>query len=71
MGALPVIVTLLSQLLALLPAGTALFQKFTTQKTQAQEWAASGHVPTDAEWAKLDADVKALEKLIDDAAAAQ
>ena len=62
------IITLLNQLLALVPAGTALFEKFTAQKTQAEQWAASNYVPTDADWAKLDAEVKALEAQIDQAA---
>ncbi len=59
------VLTLLTQLLALVPQGSALFAQFTAQKQQAQDWAASGHVPTDAEWDALDAQVKALEAQID------
>jgi hypothetical protein len=68
LGALPVIISLLNSLLSLVPAGTALFEKFTAQKTQAEQWAASNYVPTDADWATLDADVKSLEAQIDAAA---
>ena len=68
MAALPVIISLLNSLLALVPAGTALFEKFTAQKTQAEQWAATNYVPTDADWAALDAEVKSLEDQIDQAA---
>jgi hypothetical protein len=62
------VITLLNQLLALVPAGTALFEKFTAQKTQAEQWAANNYTPTDADWAALDAEVNALEAQIDAAA---
>jgi len=68
MAALATLISILTQALTIVPAGTALFNQFTLQKAQADEWAASGHVPTDAEWAELDARVKALEQQIDDAA---
>lgn len=68
MGALPVVISLLNSLLSLVPAGTALFEKFTAQKIQAEQWAADNYTPTDADWATLDADVKALEAQIDAAA---
>ena len=68
MGALPVVISLLNSLLALVPAGTALFEQFTAQKTQAEQWAASNYVPTDADWAALDSAVAALKADIDAAA---
>lgn len=68
MGSIAVIINLLSQLLTLVPVGTALFDKYTAAKAQAEQWAAEGHVPTDAEWDALDARVKADEAAIDAAA---
>jgi hypothetical protein len=68
MGALTIITSLLTQLLSLVPAGTALYNQYAAQKAQAEQWAADGHVPTDAEWDALDAQVRALEAQIDQAA---
>lgn len=69
MPAITVIISLLSQLLSLVPAGTALYDRYVTQKAQLEQWAADGHVPTDAEWTALDASVKEHEAQIDAAAA--
>ena len=62
------VISLLNSLLALVPAGTALYDNFTAQKTQAEQWAATNYVPTDADWATLDADVASLKAQIDAAA---
>jgi hypothetical protein len=63
------ILSLLSQLLSLVPAGTALYDKLTAQKTQAEQWAASNYVPTDADWSALNAQIAADSAAIDAGAA--
>ncbi len=57
MAALAALISILTQALTVIPAGTALYQKFMAQKAQAQAWAASNHVPTDEDWAALDQQV--------------
>jgi len=70
-AALPIayVLTLLTQLLQLVPAGSALFQKFTDQKTKFEQFVAENRDPTEEEWAALDAEVKALEAQVDAGAA--
>lgn len=63
------VISLLSQLLTLVPEGTALYQKYQAQKTQAESWAASNYTPTDADWSALNAQVKSDESAIDAGAA--
>jgi hypothetical protein len=65
MGSVAVILSILTQALAVIPEGTALYQQFTAQKAQAQQWAASNYVPTDADWAALDAKTASDEAAID------
>lgn len=57
MSALLVILNILNEALTVVPAGTALYQKFQKQQAQAQSWAASGYVPTESDWAALDQQV--------------
>jgi hypothetical protein len=54
MTALATIISILSQALTVVPAGTALYEKFMKQRTQAQSWAANNYTPTDQDWAALD-----------------
>ena len=68
MNALPYVISLLNSLLSLVPAGTALFAKFQADKALLQQMILDKRVPTDAEWATLDANVKALEDQVDAAA---
>lgn len=63
------ILNLLSQLLSLVPAGTALYDKFTAQRTQAEQWAATNYVPTDADWSALNDQIAADSAAIDAGAA--
>lgn len=63
------VLSLLSQLLSLVPAGTALYDKLTAQQSQAQAWAASNYVPTDADWAALNAEIASDSAAIDAGAA--
>lgn len=65
------VIQLLNALLALLPAGTALFQKYTANRAQLLAMQAQNRVPTEAEWTQLNADVSGLEAQIDAAAAAR
>ena len=65
MAALLTLLKFLTAALAVLPAGTDLYNKFKAQQAQAQAWADEGHVPTDAEWQALDAQVAAKEAKID------
>ena len=64
-------IQLLNALLQLLPAGTALFEKYTANKAQLVAMKAQNRVPTDAEWTQLNADVSGLEAQLDAAAAAR
>jgi hypothetical protein len=63
-----VIISLLSQLLSLVPQGTALYQKYEAQKQQAEQWQATGYTPTDADWAAMNAQITSDEAAIDAAA---
>jgi hypothetical protein len=63
------ILGLLDQLLSLVPAGSALWQKFSGQKTKFEQMVKDGRDPTDEEWTALDAEVKALEAQVDAGAA--
>lgn len=64
-----VVLSLLTQLLQYVPAGTALWQKISDQKTKFQAMVDAGRDPTDEEWAALDAEVKSLEAQVDAGAA--
>ena len=65
MAALGVIINLLTQLLSMVPAGTALYSKYEAQRAQAQAWASQNYKPTDSDWAALDATVAVDEAKID------
>lgn len=65
MTALLTILNILNGALAVLPAGTDLYNKFKAQQAQAQAWADAGHVPTDDEWKQLDSTVADKESTID------
>lgn len=59
------IIAALTQLLALVPQGTALYNTLVANRQQAQVWADTGYVPTPADWDTLDAKIKADEAQID------
>lgn len=67
MGALPVIISLLSQMLTLVPAGTALWTSIKANKDKAH--AMEGRDPTQAEWDALHASIQANTNAIDAGAA--
>jgi len=69
MNALTAFISILNEALQLVPIGSQLYNSWLAKKTQAEQWAASNYTPTDADWAALDASVKAKEVAVDQAAA--
>lgn len=59
------IIAALTQLLALVPQGTALYNTLVANRAKAQEWADTGYVPTAADWDALNTQIKADEAKID------
>jgi len=68
MAALIKLIALLTEALTLVPSGTALWNTIQANRDQAQKWADTGYVPTNADWDALNATTKADEAAIDAAA---
>jgi hypothetical protein len=62
------LISLINAALTAIPVGTALYDKFVAHRTQAEQWAASGYIPSDVEWQALNAEIAADEAAIDKAA---